>query len=77
MSGGKRLGAREVFHDGPFRVVEERWRHPDGSEVVYRSVKSPSFSVVVGVTDEGEIPFLRNFHPSPGLRLLELPGGQI
>jgi hypothetical protein len=37
-------GAREVFRDGPFQVVEERWRRPDGTEVVYRGVKSPSSS---------------------------------
>jgi ADP-ribose pyrophosphatase len=77
MRDWKPLPGRVVYTLGNFRVVEDRWRLPDGRRVVHPLVKSPSFAVVVGVTEEHEIPFVKNLHPSPGLRLLELPGGRM
>lgn len=40
-------------------------------------IESPSFSIVVPITPEGRIAFVRNLHPIPGLGLLELPGGRL
>jgi ADP-ribose pyrophosphatase len=77
MGDWKRLGGRVVYTRGSFRLVEDSWRLPDGRQVSFPLLKSPSFSVVVAVTEEHEVLFVRNLHPSPGLRLLELPGGRI
>lgn len=77
MGDWKRLPSRVVYRQGNFRVVEDRWRLGDGTELAYPLLRSPSFAVVVGVTEEREIPLVKNLHPSPGLRLLELPGGRI
>jgi ADP-ribose pyrophosphatase len=77
MGDWNRLPSRVVYRRGNFRLVEDRWRLRDGTELAYPLVRSPSFAIVVGVTEEQEIPLVRNLHPSPGLRLLELPGGRI
>jgi ADP-ribose pyrophosphatase len=77
MHDWKHLPSRVVYRRGNFRVLEDRWRLPDGTALTSPLLKSPSFSVVVGVTDEGEVPLVKNLHPSPGLRLLELPAGRI
>ena len=66
-----------VEGDGNFRVLEDRWRLADGTELGAPLVRSPSFAVAVGVTEEHQIPLVRNLHPTPGLRLLELPGGRL
>ncbi len=58
-------------------MVEDRWRTPAGASLVTPLVRSPSFSVVVGVTGDHGIPMVENLHPSPGLRLLELPAGRL
>ena len=73
----KHLPDRIVYRDGRFQVVEDRWVHPNGTRLRYPLLRSPSFSVVVGVTDAQEIPLVENLHPTPGLHLLELPGGRI
>jgi ADP-ribose pyrophosphatase len=77
MGEWKRLPSRAVYRQGDFQLMEDRWRLRDGTELKYPLLKTPSFAVVVGVTDEQEIPLVKNLHPSPGLRLLELPGGRI
>jgi ADP-ribose pyrophosphatase len=50
---------------------------PDGTRQTFPVLKSPSFAVIVAVTTEHEIPLVENLHPSPGLHLLELPGGRM
>jgi len=77
MRDWKRLPDRIVYRQGRFQVVEDRWVRPDGTLLRTPLLKSPSFSVVVGVTGAREIPLVKNLHPAPGLRLLELPGGRI
>lgn len=77
MPYGKRLPVRTVYARGRFQVLEDRWRLRDGTEVTFPLLRSPSFAVVVGLTDDHEIPFVENLHPSPGLHLIELPGGRI
>ena len=77
MQGWKRLPSRVVYTHGRFHVVEERWRRGDGTELTFPRLRSPSFAVVVGLTNDHEVPLVANLHPSPGLRLLELPGGRL
>jgi ADP-ribose pyrophosphatase len=74
---GERLSSRVAYSRGRFRVLEDRWVLADGTHDIVTLVKSPSFSVVVALTEDYEIPLVRNLHPSPGLHLLELPGGRI
>lgn len=77
MAKWKHLPSRVVCRLGRFRVIADRWETPGGVRLVTPLVQSPSFSVVVGVTDDHEIPMVENLHPSPGLRLLELPAGRL
>ena len=77
MHGWKRLSGRLVYRRGSFRLVEDRWETPEGGNHVFPVLKSPSFAVVVAVTPGLKIPLVKNLHPSPGLGLLELPGGRI
>lgn len=72
-----RLPARVVCQLGRFRVLKDTWVTPSGSRLTTPLVLSPSFSVVVGVTEDHRIPMVKNLHPSPGLRLLELPAGRL
>jgi ADP-ribose pyrophosphatase len=73
----KHRPSRLVYHLGRFGVVEDRWDLPDGTHLVTPLIKSPSFAVVVAVTENREVVLVRNLHPSPGLHLLELPGGRL
>lgn len=77
MAKWQHLPSRVVYRMGRFRVVEDRWRTAGGAQLVTPLVRSPSFSVVVGVTEDHRIPMVENLHPSPGLRLLELPAGRL
>ncbi len=77
MATWKRLPSPVVCRIGRFRVVEDRWVSPDGTRMATPLVTSPSFSVVVGMTDRQEVPMVENLHPSPGLHLLELPAGRL
>jgi ADP-ribose pyrophosphatase len=75
--GLSREHRRLVYRLGPFHVFEERRILPGGERDVFPVLKTPSFSVVVALTDEHEVVLVRDLHPVPGLRLLELPGGRI
>lgn len=77
MAKWKHLPSRVVCRLGRFRVVEDRWETPGGARLVTPLVRSPSFAVVVGVTEDHRIPMVQNLHPSPGLHLLELPAGRL
>jgi ADP-ribose pyrophosphatase len=77
MQGWKRRPSQVVYTHGRFRVIEERWRVPGGAEVTFPILRSPSFAVVVGLTDDHKIPMVANRHPSPGLGLIELPAGRL
>ena len=77
MSDWKRLPGRPAYRRGTLRIVEDRWERSDGTRHAFTLVRSPSFAIVVAVTDEHEVPLVENLHPSPGLRLIELPGGHI
>jgi ADP-ribose pyrophosphatase len=72
-----RRARRLVYKLGRFRLVEEHWTLPDGTPDIFPIVSSPSFSSVVALTDEHDVVLVRDLHPVPGLRLLELPGGRI
>jgi ADP-ribose pyrophosphatase len=77
VEGWKHLPGRLAYKLGRFGVVEDRWSLPDGTRLLTPLLKSPSFSVVVALTIDYEIPLVENLHPSPGLHLLELPGGRL
>ncbi len=66
-----------VYRQGAFRVLEDRWVLPDGTNFRFPRIESPSFSGVVALTDAHIVSLVENLHPSPGLHLLDLPGGRI
>jgi ADP-ribose pyrophosphatase len=77
MTRWKRLATRDVYRRGGFQIVEEHWATPNGGEQRFPIVRGTPFAVVVAITDEQQILLVENLHPSPGLRLLELPGGRV
>jgi ADP-ribose pyrophosphatase len=77
MNRWKRLAARVVYRRGAFRLVEERWAVPEGTEQTFPSLRLGPFVVMVAITGDQQIPLVENLHPSPGLRLLELPAGRV
>ncbi len=72
-----KLRSRTVFQADRFTVVRDSWRSPDGHPLSSFRISGPSFSLVVPLTEDRSLLLVRNLHPSPGLRLLELPGGRI
>ncbi len=66
-----------VFQADRFAIVRDSWRSWDGRKLSSFRISGPSFSLVVPLTEDRAILLVRNRHPSPGLRLLELPGGRI
>ncbi len=77
MGRWKHERTRLVYRRGNLRVMEDSWTLPSGVRVVYPLFRRPDFAVAVGLTDDHEIPMIENLHPSPGLHLLELPGGWV
>jgi ADP-ribose pyrophosphatase len=77
MRNWKHHPSRLAYKSGRFRVLEDPWTRPDGVRVIFPLLRSPSFSCVVGLTDDHEVPLVENLHPSPGLHLLEIPGGRV
>lgn len=58
-------------------MLEERWETPGGVHLATPLIRSPSFAIVVGLTEDHRVPMVKNLHPSPGLHLLELPAGRL
>lgn len=50
---------------------------PQGQDLLYTRLESPSFASIVPITDSGRIVFVEVYRPPLGRRLLELPGGMI
>ena len=72
----ERLGER-IVHDGYRRLVERRYRLPDGSERAFEVKVEPPTAVVVALTSDGRVVLVREFRPGVEEVLLELPGGGI
>jgi ADP-ribose pyrophosphatase len=66
-----------VFKSRVFSVETDRVRYPNGSMHEVAIVRHRPSVVVIPVQDDGRIVFVRQFRPSVGRELLELPAGGI
>lgn len=72
-----RRSTRLVHRTPLFALHEDIFVSPQGREILYTRLESPSFSSVVPLTDDGRIVFVEQYRPPLARRLLELPGGMI
>jgi ADP-ribose pyrophosphatase len=73
----KRTATRVVYENPYVRAHEDILRTPRGATFTSFRVDSPSYAIVVAVTEAGSILFVRNYRPAVTAYVLELPGGRI
>jgi ADP-ribose pyrophosphatase len=66
-----------VYQNPYVRAHEDILRTPRGGTFTSFRLDSPSFAIVVPLTTDGKIVFVRNYRPSVSAYVLELPGGRI
>jgi len=72
-----RIDGRTVFDGRILRLEVDRVRTPGGGESVREVIRHPGASVMVPVTDDGRVLFVRQFRYPTGGVLLELPAGKL
>ena len=60
-----------------FRVVRQSYRTPDGREHVRETVVHPGAVAIVPMVDDDHVCLIRNYRPSVGRTLIELPAGTL
>jgi ADP-ribose pyrophosphatase len=73
----KKRSSRIVYRNEFVEAHEDTHRTRRGGTVTTLRLVSPPFACVVAVTRAGEIVFVRNYRPTLGTWLLELPGGRL
>jgi ADP-ribose pyrophosphatase len=69
------LGSSRGFDGKHIRVRVDRVRLPSGRESVREVVEHPGAVAVVGLTEDGEVLMIRQFHHAVGRALLGIPAG--
>jgi ADP-ribose pyrophosphatase len=77
VTGWKRTSTRIVYENPFVRAHEDILRTPRGARFTSFRLDSPSFALIVPVTDAGRFVFVRNYRPAVSARVLEFPGGRI
>jgi ADP-ribose pyrophosphatase len=72
-----RIDGRTVFEGRILTLEVDRVRTPGGGESVREVIRHPGASVMVPVTDDGKVLFVRQFRYPTGGVLLELPAGKL
>lgn len=73
----ERLGTDYPFIGRLLKVRVDKVRLPSGKEAVREMVEHPGSAVIVPVTQNGHVLFLRQYRYATGEYLLELPAGLI
>ena len=68
---------REVFRGRVIRLVERDLRLPNGRRTTFNIVEHPGAVAIVPVFENGDVMLLRQFRPSIGLELYEIPAGTL
>jgi 8-oxo-dGDP phosphatase len=68
---------RRTVYEGLSRVVVEKVRTPDGSEVDREIVEHPDAVAIVPVDDRGRVLLLRQYRQALRSYLLEIPAGKL
>ena len=58
-------------------LVETQVEQPNDSNEIYHSLRLGDYVSVLAVTKDGRVPFVKQFRPARGERVLELPGGLL
>jgi ADP-ribose diphosphatase len=66
-----------VYQGRRFRVVRRTYRTPDGREHVHETVVHPGAVTILPLVNNDAVCLIRNFRPSVGQTLLELPAGTL
>lgn len=74
-----RIVGRRLVYESPFlRVFEQDVEAEPGEEAqVFWSVDTGRYAAVLALTEDGEIPLVRQFRPAHGRFVLELPSGAV
>jgi len=72
-----RIDGRTVFEGRILTLEVDRVRTPGGGESVREVIRHPGASVMVPVTADGKVLFVRQFRYPTGGVLLELPAGKL
>jgi len=72
-----RLIRRRVVYKGRIIRLVQDTLQADGRRLVRETVQHPGSVVVVPITDDGRIVFVRQYRRAVGLTLLELPAGTL
>jgi 8-oxo-dGTP pyrophosphatase MutT (NUDIX family) len=68
----------KVVYKGPvFSVEVERVRLPNGHEMEVATVRHPPSVVLIPVDDDGRVVLIKQYRPSVGQELWELPAGSL
>lgn len=65
------------LHGGWMKIVERRYRLPDGRVVPWEVDASTDAVSVLALTDEGQVVLVEQFRPGPDRRVRSLPGGIV
>ena len=68
---------REVFRGRVIRLVERDLRLPNGRRTTFSVVEHPGAVAIVPVFENGDVMLLRQFRPSIGEDLYEIPAGTL
>jgi ADP-ribose pyrophosphatase len=68
---------REVFRGRVIRLVERDLRLPNGRRTTFNIVEHPGAVAIVPVFENGDVMLLRQFRPSIGEELYEIPAGTL
>ena len=71
------IGDDSVLHDGHIRLVQRRFRLPDGRETVWDVVDIPATVAVLPLTPGGDVVMVRQYRPGVGRFVLSVPGGLV
>ena len=74
-SGFERIGETELLDTRMFRVVERRFRGPEGEEFDRLVLAHPGAVGVVPITSDGEVVMVRQYRPALERAILEIPAG--
>ena len=68
---------REVYRGRVIRLVERDFRLPNGRRTTFSVVEHPGAVAIVPVFENGDVMLLRQFRPSIGAELYEIPAGTL
>ncbi len=71
------VSRRPIYRGAKFDFEELQWESPGGRTIRRQVVRHPGAAVILPILSDGRLVLVRNFRPSVGMRLLELPAGTL